>query len=244
MNRTSAFLVTLASLSILFLLGLAAYLTVYLNEKSITPAKPAQLIADTALPAIEPDAAAITPVPKNSEHQEVPHTYLIVGDSRMVGMRNALSQADSKDSCAFLAKEGEGLKWLQDSALLELKETLKKTPDTVVVFNLGVNDLSNVDNYITLYKELFAIYRDSHFYIMSVNPVNDELCEGASNDEIKAFNHAIQDAFPDNYLDCYSYLVSDGFTTIDGLHYAQETSLDIHRFLVRTLTANALPGKD
>ena len=50
---------------------------------------------------------------------------------------------------------------------------------------------------------------------------------------VEAFNSDIKDAFPDQYLDCYSYLIENGFQTVDGLHYTEETYQIIHDFAVR-----------
>mgnify|MGYP000815386143 FL=1 len=68
------------------------------------------------------------------------------------------------------------------------------------MFNLGVNDLSEIDRYLAFYPQIFAEYPNASFYIMSVNPVGDA-CSGASNEEIRDFNAKLKESFPDQYLD-------------------------------------------
>ena len=49
---------------------------------------------------------------------------------------------------------------------------------------------------------------------------------------IQEFNQTLKNAFPEYYLDCYSYLTDSGFTTVDGLHYDDTTSNMIHNYVV------------
>ena len=156
-------------------------------------------------------------------------SILWVGDSRTAGMRNALATLGITDSCTFIAKDGEGFRWFKESALPELNAALSQNPDTIVVSNMGVNDLADLDAYISLYYELFDQYPDTRFYILSVNPA-DEDCTMVSNRDIETFNAGMYAEFPSRYLDCYNYLKQTGYETVDGLHYTEETYQKIHDF--------------
>lgn len=156
-------------------------------------------------------------------------SILWVGDSRTAGMRNALATLGITDSCTFIAKDGEGFRWFKESALPELNAALSHNPDTIVVSNMGVNDLADLDAYISLYYELFDQYPDTRFYILSVNPA-DEDCTMVSNRDIETFNAGMYAEFPSRYLDCYNYLKQTGYETVDGLHYTEETYQKIHDF--------------
>lgn len=242
MRKGSTLLVILASFLILCLLGLAGFVTI-LNHME-TPSG-----AEAAVPAVtetetesdvqtaEPDSTVISMNPLGETAKEPEHSFIFVGDSRTVGMHNAFLKDGSEESCActFIAKSGEGFYWLYHEGITELEEALQEAPYATVIFNLGVNDLKEAEQYISFYKELFSIYHDPSFYIMSVNPVNDEKCSGASNAEIEAFNEKMQEEFPDQYLDCYDYLLEHGFETADGLHYSNDTYRSIHHFVVLSL---------
>ncbi len=68
--------------------------------------------------------------------------------------------------------------------------------------------------------------RGAQTYFVSVGPVqNDPYC---SNAEIESFNAAMQANLSGvTYIDVYSHLVSEGFSTVDGTHYPDSVSVDI-----------------
>lgn len=72
---------------------------------------------------------------------------------------------------------------------------LSETPDTTVILNLGVNDITEADAYISYYKQLFASYPDTDFHLMSVNPVSDD-CPTVTNAAIDALQSEDQSSFP------------------------------------------------
>lgn len=242
MRKGSTLLVILASFLILCLLGLAGFVTIINHMEVPSDAEAAvpavaETETDPAIQMAEPDSTMISADPFNETVDEPEHSFIFVGDSRTVGMHNAFLKDGYEDSCtcSFIAKSGEGFYWLYNDGITELEEALHADPYATVIFNLGVNDLEEAEQYISFYNELFSIYHDPSFYIMSVNPVNDEKCSGASNAEIEAFNEKMQEEFPDQYLDCYDYLLEHGFETADGLHYSNDTYRNIHHFVVLSL---------
>ena len=68
-------------------------------------------------------------------------------------------------------------------------------------------------------------------YFVSVGPVqNDPYC---SNAEIESFNAAMQANLSGvTYIDVYSHLVSEGFSTVDGTHYPDSVSVDIYNYIL------------
>lgn len=144
-------------------------------------------------------------------------------------------EADSEDPCTCIAMEGEGYRWFYNEGIVQLEETLSENPRQIVIFNLGVNDLEEITNYISLYQALFEAYPQTSFHIMSVNPVDEAQFDGVSNEEIEAFNSQMREAFSCQYLDCYAYLLREGYETVDGLHYSGETYRSIHHFAVSSL---------
>ena len=150
-----------------------------------------------------------------------------VGDSRTVG----LGQAKGISS-KCIAKVGAGYSWYTSGALAQLKKKLKSKPTATVVLNFGVNDVANISSYITAYRNLIKKYPKAHIYIMSVNPIDSKYSGYVTNSKIKAFNKKMKTAFSARYIDCYSYLVKNGYSTHDGLHYTNSTYKKIYKFVL------------
>jgi glucan-binding YG repeat protein len=162
-------------------------------------------------------------------------TYIIVGDSRTVGMENTVSASDT----LFIGEVGSGYTWLKDTAGVQLKYYLDANPNVKVIFAHGVNDLGNIDLYLAYYKELIAEYPKTEFYMLSVNPVNDQYIKKhkpttysyLNNAAIQKFNKKVKAAFGNHYLNSYSYLVKNGFSATDGIHYTADTYKTIYTYI-------------
>lgn len=140
--------------------------------------------------------------------------YLFVGDSRNVGLDACVSGISSK------AKVGAKVDYLQ-SILSDVTKTRKKN----VIFNFGVNDLGNINKYITVYKSLPKDFiKNNNVIIMSVNPT-DGSKYGSWNTDIDKFNAKMKKNLPSGvkYLDTNSTLKKEGFSTRDGVHYKEVT---------------------
>ncbi|MCC8103591.1 MAG: hypothetical protein LIP11_15500 [Clostridiales bacterium] len=159
-----------------------------------------------------------------------------VGDSRTVGMQKALG-AYSDD--VFIGAAGEGYSWLSETGIPFLKSAIRDYPDRPVIFNMGVNDYENLYNYMVLYAEVTADYPETVFYFLSVNPIDDEAGLYVTNADIEDFNTHLENAYPDTYLDSYSYLLESGTETIDGIHYSEEAYRQIYLFVKDTLKSEA-----
>lgn len=221
--------ILLAVLTILVLLAGAVYLTFYMSGKSISVLKNG--FSGDIITIQEPDIYI------TETEGAAGHSFIFVGDSRTAGMATAVKAHEPSDTCRFIAKEGEGYEWLKNEGTSELAAALSETPDTTVILNLGVNDITEADAYISYYKQLFASYPDTDFHLMSVNPVSDD-CPTVTNAAIDAFNQKIKAAFPDEYLDVYNYLLTGDFSTVDGLHYTDSTYLSIHYYLAQRILSN------
>ncbi|WP_394924923.1 hypothetical protein [uncultured Robinsoniella sp.] len=238
MKKGNTLIVIFASLSIAALLALSAILTLYMMDDT-NPLKKYLPFYENALNGGNNDLKSAdgqqaddiySDQAKNNSAVNHDNSFILVGDSRTVAMKEAMKS--STDSTVYIAKEGEGYEWFKETGLPELKSTLAESPTKTVVFNLGVNDVENISLYLTLYKELVQSYPDVSFYFMSVNPVNEEKAKGITNAQIQNFNGSLQEIFSTRYLDCYNYMIQNGFDTVDGLHYTQDTSKDIHQYLM------------
>ena len=224
----SNFGILLAFLTILVLLAGAVYLTFYMSGKSVSVLKNG--FSGDIITIQEPD------IYLTETEGTTSHSFIFVGDSRTVGMASAEKAHDPSDTCRYIAKEGEGYEWLKNTGTGELAAALSDTPEATVILNLGVNDITEADAYISYYKQLFDSYPVTDFHIMSVNPVTDD-CSTVTNEAINAFNQKLKAAFPEQYLDVYNYLLTGDFSTVDGLHYTDSTYLSIHYYVVSRLTA-------
>lgn len=231
-------LLFLASAGIIGLLCMAAWLTIrIMDDSDVSP------IQNALESEVEADVASVdsriptSAVYGSEDYQEAEHSFLFVGDSRTVGMRNAVNEADSSDTCTYIAEEGMGYDWFLSEGQNLLKDSLNQNPNQTVILNLGVNDLDSIYHYLNLYADLFSEYPQTSFYIMSVNPVEEEKAGEITNEQIQEFNYEMMVAFPTRFLDCYSYLLSEDFTTVDGLHYNDRIYRCIHHYAVMILTA-------
>ncbi len=174
------------------------------------------------------------------------HQIIWVGDSRTLGLRDALRKTERKDDDVFVGKVGEGVHWFQEEGIGELADMIEQYPDLPVVMNLGVNDPQLINEYVVTYWDVIEEWPDTDFYILSVNPIDEEfLIEDGLVDEsvftdinslnVARMNVKLKSEFGSRYIDSASYLKSDGFETVDGLHFSTSTYLKIHDFVVNIL---------
>ena len=165
---------------------------------------------------------------------------IMVGDSRFVGMSASIS-----NSSTWIAKISMGLSWLQETAAPKL---LKRKPANIdgwaVVFNLGVNDLGNVNNYMSymngLGEELRA--KGATVYFMTVNPIDDKTAKKKGyqvrNASVIDFNKKMVAGLRGfGIIDTYDELVFDGFSTVDGVHYTADTYRKIYSYMYKYIGA-------
>ena len=146
---------------------------------------------------------------------------LYIGDSRTVGLESVI---ENTRNIKFICKIGQGYDWLINQNIEQYI-----TNDTLVLINLGVNDLYNIDKYINYLQS----FNNDNFYYLTVGPVSEtkEQAFGYSvkNKDIQEFNDKIKDNF--KTIDINNYLNSNGFETKDGIHYTDQTYLNIYDYL-------------
>ena len=144
--------------------------------------------------------------------------YIFIGDSRTVGMHNAVKDCDD---IFFVAKDSKGYKWLCDEAVDDVKSIMSSHgySNWVLISNLGVNDLGNIDKYEKKYKDLVSSdWKDCKLYLTSVTCIDKSKYRGSvTNSEIQKFNKQL--GYYKNYIDIYELSV-DILDTQDGLHYS------------------------
>ena len=163
-----------------------------------------------------------------------------VGDSRTVGMQQAVEGTDKNE---WICKTAEGYNWFVNKAIGSVNSKLKK--DDTIVFNLGVNDLGNVDKYV---KKLNSLAngdwkKANKIIVMSVNPTDSsKYSGGATNEAIKKFNSKMKSGLDGSikYMDTYSQ-IKDSMKTSDGLHYDKATYKSLYNII---RSGNSAGGSD
>ncbi len=161
---------------------------------------------------------------------------ILIGDSRFVGMDKVVDVEEDQNRQWLVAKVGQGLSWFNNEALPSVKRI--RSNNTAIetwryVICLGVNDLGNIDGYIETYEDLTEDDSSIQLILVSVNPVGDY--PGITNSDIEDFNDALQEACEENgwdYIDTYSQLMDNGYSTTDGLHYSNSTYQDIYDYIL------------
>lgn len=231
-----------ATLLLLLLTGLAAYLHFSGSRSSLAPdSRLAESEADAVLESLhastkesnmDPERGLSQSAAKGSgtNVQSAPQLLIWVGDSRTVGMQNAMKNDD-----LYIAAAGEGFRWFEETGCSELEAAISNHPDTPVILNLGVNDYDNLERYLACYQKLVEAYPQTPFYFLSVNPIDPELCLSITNEEIAGFNAQLKAAFPEQYIDSFTWMRVQEILPFDGIHYTKEDYRSLHEYVTERL---------
>lgn len=175
--------------------------------------------------------------------------YILVGDSRTVGLYQAIGESTNgdevlgldKDGNYYIAKVGEGYKYMSGKADV-IKDSIKEIDDVVVVINMGTNDAgggeSSGEKYATWVNEQAEEWKKAGakaIYFVSTNPVDTSKYTKNSgytltNENIEAFNEGVKSNLSDSvtYIDTYSALKGKVVSN-DGIHYDADTYKEIYK---------------
>ena len=132
----------------------------------------------------------------------------------------------------YIGKVGATISFFRSNA-----ESIYQIRDKTVIINLGVNDLDS-RAYLNLYNSMPDEFLDNNkVIVMAVNP-----CDGNYqylNSRIEQFNSDLSAGLDSRitFLDSYTFLMWNGFSTFDGLHYTDGTYVDIYNFVFDSLHA-------
>lgn len=153
--------------------------------------------------------------------------YIYVGDSRYQGL-DLYTKLSSEDNTWVFAEVSKGYNWLNSTAINLVEEVEQSNPqitDWVEIYTLGINDMANRDKYAYWYKNRGLSH---NVVLLSMNPI--ERHKSITNESICAFNDALK-ATGLIYINCYDYLLEQGFSTADGVHYDVATNKVINKFV-------------
>ena len=148
--------------------------------------------------------------------------WIWFGDSRTVGMQMTMGME-------AIALVGAEIPFFYEN--VSLLETFRGCN---IVFNLGVNDIgANLDSpgsvpaqsYLEAYRDQLSpeFFAENNVIFMAINPLDGKLAY--INPLIEEFNDEMWRNLPEywTFLDTYSWLVENGFSTVDGVHYTNDT---------------------
>lgn len=216
------------------------------------PAETSSLASSGTVPGEEGSDMPLFETESEEETELLPdHQIIFVGDSRTVGLQNAMKKAGISDRCVYIGKVGEGCSWFRQEGLQQMAEAVSLCPDAPVVLNLGVNDPDQISQYLDSYSSMINEFPDTDFYFLSVNPIDtvkmreygfsEQSLELITDESIAKLNRAVRERWPKQYLDSNGFLTGAGFETVDGIHYTGSTYLSIHDFVVRQLFTAGIP---
>lgn len=158
---------------------------------------------------------------------------ILIGDSRT----QAFTEQGIKSDITFICESGVGYNWMINDGFKQADA--KVTSNSKVIIWLGVNDLDNIDNYIREVnnKAQEWVGKGATVYYAAVGPLDHD--PNATNEGIERFNTKLKSGLSSNvqFIDLYTKLKNEGYSTGDGIHYTTETTQKIHDFLVNEVTS-------
>ncbi|MCR4749781.1 MAG: SGNH/GDSL hydrolase family protein [Lachnospiraceae bacterium] len=170
------------------------------------------------------------PQPANPQPASPPAGILFIGDSRCVQMQAAVGGGNS----SWICENSKGYEWFSSTAVGQADQCVGK--GTKVVICLGVNDTDNISNYAALVNAKAAEWakKGAKTYFVSVNPVTENPYR--TEEEVEAFNAALPGQLSGvRWIDTHSFLTSQGYVLVDGLHYDTNTYVAIFNAIVGSL---------
>ena len=174
-------------------------------------------------------ASSTPPASTTTTPQTTAKKLIFVGDSRTVGMKSAVGDQGKND--IWSCKGSMGLSWMKSTGIPNIENQI--TNGSCVIILMGVNDLYNANNYISYINSLVGsvTQKGGKLYFVSVNPTNRSA--DYLNDDIDEFNNKLKNGLSSyvTYIDTNTYLMNNGFSSGDGVHYTNTTYKQIYTLI-------------
>lgn len=193
----------------------------YLSETKVEiPApQPAALAAETGQAAPAQPTATVAPA-----------GVIMVGDSRCVQMQAAVGGG----GCSWICENSKEYTWFTEIAIPKFDQYVGK--GTKVVINMGVNDPEHYNDYVNTINAKAAEWaqRGARTYLVSVNPVWEN--PYTDQEDVDTFNANVPGMLSGvTWIDTSSWLVTNGYRLVDGLHYDDPTYVNIFNLIMGSL---------
>lgn len=153
--------------------------------------------------------------------------YIFVGDSRIVQMHDAVGDT----GVTFIGENSKGYDWFVSTAIPRIDNLTGK--GTKIVINLGVNDPGNIEKYITEVNAQAAKWEamGATVYYATVNPVWDN--PYTTREQVANFNNRLATGLIGvDIIDSYTWLMTNGYKMVDGMHYDAATNVNIYNLFL------------
>ena len=153
--------------------------------------------------------------------------YIFVGDSRIVQMHDAVGDT----GVTFIGENSKGYDWFVSTAIPRIDNLTGK--GTKIVINLGVNDPGNIEKYITEVNAQAAKWEamGATVYYATVNPVWDN--PYTTREQVANFNNRLATGLIGvDIIDSYTWLMTNGYKMVDGMHYDVATNTNIYNLFL------------
>ncbi len=197
---------------------------VYASDKYLSENKP-------ELPQPVP-AAPAQPAPATQQAQAAvaPAGVIMVGDSRCVQMQEAVGGG----GCSWICENSKEYTWFVEKAIPRFDPYVGK--GTKVVINMGVNDPEHYKDYVATVNAKAAEWaaRGAKTYFVSVNPVWEN--PYTAQEDVDTFNANVPGMLSGvRWIDTSSWLTTNGYRLVDGLHYDAPTYVNIFNLIMGSL---------
>ena len=179
---------------------------------------------------------------------------IFIGDERVHDLEFDVGNID--DKVYFIYKTNADYDWLVNEGIAQANAIMEKNSLTSfrVIFIVGIEDLSRVEDYIALYKKLGndtwagnETKTQQKIFVSSVSPVDEEVLakeniynnENYMNSKIKAFNDALSEGLETEknirFINTYGQLINGHLSTTDGFLFDTDTNKYFYS-LIKSLT--------
>lgn len=181
-------------------------------------------------------------------------TIVYIGDSRTVGMHATVKNTswrvlnDEEGNEVWIAQSGMSYQWFTETGMPEALPYLQKGNCDLVIL-MGCNDCINPDtaySYTSYLSDnnIADIADTNRVFFASVGPMghmgdgSETNYKNLTNDgNVSSFNANLKNSLPNSviFLDLYTAMVTDGYATVDGVHYDGTTNQYIYQYLTSQL---------
>lgn len=192
---------------------------------------PMSVHAQEALPAVAAEEQTAGQTGPSTVQTEEADDIIFVGDSRFVQMEDAAGE----NPYLWIAKISQGYRWFSSEAVPLIDAAVQS--GTKILINFGVNDVANEEAYAELVNSKAEEWekKGAEVYYASVNPVEDG--RYVTEEMVEEFNAELQaDLSPAvEWIDSFSWLMEEGYTLTDGLHFSNQTNEKLYAFYLEQL---------
>ncbi len=193
--------------------------------------------SDKYLSETKPELPPSTPVQQAPAAQQAPTQaavapagVIMVGDSRCVQMQEAVGGG----GCSWICENSKEYTWFVEKAIPRFDQYVGK--GTKVVINMGVNDPEHYKDYVATINAKAAEWtgRGARTYLVSVNPVWEN--PYTAQEDVDTFNANVPGMLSGvTWIDTSSWLTTNGYRLVDGLHYDAPTYVNIFNLIMGSL---------